>query len=73
MDRIEDIKLRFGSRVRRLRNQRGMSQQALAFQCGLDRTYIGSVERGERNISLANIHKIATGLEVQPSELLDGG
>ncbi len=49
-----------------------MSQQELAFRCGLDRTYIGSVERGERNISLANIHKIAAGLEVRPSELLDG-
>jgi len=48
--------------MRALRQQRGLSQEELAFSCDLDRTYIGSVERGERNISLVNIHTIAAAL-----------
>jgi transcriptional regulator with XRE-family HTH domain len=43
----------------------------LAYQCDLDRTYIGSVERGERNISLVNIHAIAAALKVSPKELFN--
>ena len=59
----------FGHCVRELRTKRGLSQEALASACGLDRTYIGGVERGERNISLVNIHKIADALHVPVREL----
>lgn len=56
--------------VRRLRMQAGMSQEALADESGLHRTYIGSVERGERNLSVDNIERLASALSVPPSELL---
>ncbi|MCV9997963.1 helix-turn-helix domain-containing protein [Pararhizobium sp. YC-54] len=59
----------FGSNVRQLRRQKQLSQEALALSSGLDRTYIGSVERGERNISLINIKRIADGLHIHTSEL----
>jgi transcriptional regulator with XRE-family HTH domain len=64
------IKREFGARVRAIRTAKGLSQEALALASELDRTYIGGVERGERNISLLNIHKIAAALGVKPSELL---
>ena len=64
-----DIRSRFGSRVRGLRNDRGWSQEAFADLCGLHRTYIGSIERGEQNVSLANIEKLATTLGVLLAEL----
>lgn len=60
----------FGTRVRTLRKDRGLSQESLAHLADLDRTYIGSVERGERNISLDNIHRIALALGVRAHELL---
>jgi len=59
----------FGARVRELRKQKGLSQEALALACDLDRSYIGGVERGERNISLLNIHKIADAIGVSAREL----
>ncbi|MGD0793175.1 MAG: helix-turn-helix transcriptional regulator [Terriglobales bacterium] len=55
--------------MRQIRKRKGLSQEALALACGLDRTYIGGVERGERNISLINVHRIAEALEVNPKEL----
>jgi transcriptional regulator with XRE-family HTH domain len=64
------IQAGFGQRLRALRKQRAFSQESLALACGLDRTYIGGVERGERNISLINIHRIAEALGVPASELL---
>jgi len=64
----EEVQKQFGARMRALRQQRGLSQEELAFSCNLDRTYIGSVERGERNISLVNIHTIAAALGVSPRE-----
>ena len=65
-----DILKRFGKRVRMLRLQRGISSQmALAFKTGLDRTYIGGVERGERNVGLKNIEKLAKALGVSMDEL----
>ena len=64
------IKKEFGARLKSIRQQRGLSQEALALACDLDRTYIGGVERGERNISLINIHKIARALSIPPKELM---
>jgi transcriptional regulator with XRE-family HTH domain len=66
---MEDIRIRFGARVRQLRNDRGWSQEAFADRAGLHRTYIGSIERGEQNISLENIEKLAATLGVSLAEL----
>jgi len=63
------IQKRFGNRVRELRKLKQLSQETLALVCDLDRTYIGGVERGERNISLVNICKIAEALGVDTKEL----
>lgn len=65
----EAIKAVFGRRVRELRTAKGLSQEALALACDLDRTYIGGIERGERNVSIVNIQKIATALGVPVREL----
>jgi len=59
----------FGQRMRALRTEKGLSQEALALACDLDRTYVGGIERGERNVSLVNIQKIATALGVPVREL----
>jgi len=67
----EAIKVAFGHRVRELRLKKQLSQEALAELCELDRTYIGGVERGERNISLLNIHKIAAALGIKAMGLFD--
>jgi len=71
MKRDADILEQFGERVRTLRKARGFSQEAFAARCGLDRTYIGGIERGERNVALRNIAVIAVALDVSISELLD--
>jgi transcriptional regulator with XRE-family HTH domain len=73
MDKRREAHLQkhFGQRVRDLRKQKGLSQEALALACDLDRTYIGGVERGERNISLVNIYKIAAALGVPAKELFN--
>ncbi|HEX4608578.1 MAG TPA: helix-turn-helix transcriptional regulator [Urbifossiella sp.] len=66
----EDVKVLFGRRVRQLRKEKGVSQEAFAHQVRIDRSYFGSIERGERNVSLENICLIAAGLGVPPAELL---
>jgi transcriptional regulator with XRE-family HTH domain len=58
------IRNKFGKRVRELRKQKGWSQEDLADEAGLHRTYVGSIERGEQNVSLDNIEKIAKTLSV---------
>lgn len=68
-----DFKKQFGDKLRSLRKQKGWSQEELAERCGLHRTYVSSVERGERNPTLRIIQKIAHALEVHPSTLLEGG
>ena len=55
----------FGNRVRELRKQKNLSQEELSYQADLHRTYIGMIERAEKNITLINIEKIATALEIE--------
>jgi transcriptional regulator with XRE-family HTH domain len=67
----DDPRKQFGDHLRSARVAKGLSQEELADRSGLNRTYVGSVERGERNVSLLNIHKLAAALGVAPSTLLD--
>ena len=69
----EQLLKAFGQRIRHLRTAKGLSQEQLAEQTGFHRTYIGMVERGERNISLSNIGVFAKFFEMSVSELLDFG
>ncbi|HUB74249.1 MAG TPA: helix-turn-helix transcriptional regulator [Solirubrobacteraceae bacterium] len=59
----------FGDAIRATRKEQGVSQEALALKCGLDRSYFGAVERGERNVSLTNIIRIAEALQARPADL----
>ncbi len=61
---------RFGARVRAERERLGVSQEELADRAGMHRTYLGGVERGERNVSLLNLVRIARALRVSPAVLL---
>ena len=67
-----DIRVRFGRTVRGRRQKLGVSQEEFADICGLDRTYMGGIERGERNLSLVNIEKIALGFQITLAELFRG-
>jgi len=69
MESKEKILINFGKRVRKFRKEKGLSQEQLAFKAGLHRTYIGMIERAEKNITLVNIEKIANALEVDIIEL----
>jgi len=66
-----DIRASFGKRLREIRVSRGLSQEALAFEAKLDRTYVSSCERGQRNISLDNIHRLARALRVSPATFFE--
>ena len=66
-----DPRILLGKRLRKLRKGKGWSQEQLALECGLDRTYIGGIEQGRRNVGLINICKLAEVLNVSPSKLLD--
>lgn len=64
------LRIIFAANLRRERERRGLSQEHLADLAGLHRTYVGSVERGERNISIDNVERLARALEVEPASLL---
>jgi transcriptional regulator with XRE-family HTH domain len=66
-----DVTERFGRRVRQLRIGLGLSQEALAAKCRLDRTYVSGIERGKRNVGLKNIAAIADALGVTLAELME--
>lgn len=59
-----DLQIQFGLRVRQLRKEQGLSQEALAFKAGIDRTYMTSIENGKRNVSVQNIEKVINALEI---------
>lgn len=65
-----DPQIEFGRHLAALRRQAGWSQESLALESGLARSYLGGVERGQRNISLMNICRLASALSVPPAELL---
>lgn len=68
MDKIE---IRFGHRVKEIRLRQNISQEELAFRCGLSKNYISDVERGTRNISLKSIEKIAEGFAINIKDLFE--
>lgn len=67
---MTDIKKQLGKRIKELRLKAGFSQEELAAKAGLHRTYMSDIERGERNVSVENIEKIAKALSVKSSDLL---
>lgn len=69
---MNNIKIKFGNRVKGLRNNLGISQEKMASLADLDRTYIADIEGGKRNVSLVVIHQIAVVFEISISELLEG-
>lgn len=64
-----DILISFGNKVKTFRKEKGISQEELAFRSDLHRTYIGMIERAEKNITLKNIEKIANGLDISVLDL----
>ena len=65
-----DILIKFGEKVREIRKEKGLSQEQLSFKADLHRTYIGMIERAEKNITLINIEKIANALEISVNDLM---
>ena len=70
MNREQRLQIAFGKAVRKFRADSRVSQESLAGRAGLNRTYLGDVERGERNVSVVNMHKIAKALGVKLSALI---
>ena len=66
---MDDIKLLVGKQIRHLRKERGLSQEELGARANLHFTYVGAVERGEKNLSITSLGKIATGLDITISEI----
>ena len=62
----------FGENLRRLRKEKSLSQEQLAFEAQLDRSFVGQVERGERNLSLLSILRLADALKIPPEKLFSG-
>ncbi len=71
MNKTERILINFGNKVREIRKSKNLSQEDLADRADLHRTYIGMIERAEKNITLINIQKIAIALEIDIKELFN--
>ncbi len=71
MNSKENISIAFGDRIKKLRKALGFSQEELAYRANLHRTYIGMIERGEKNITLINIEKIAKALNIEIKDIFD--
>jgi transcriptional regulator with XRE-family HTH domain len=69
---LEEIQRNLGNRIRQLRQKKGWSQEEFADRCELHRSYMGVVERGQVNLTLATLHKLAGTLEMSVSSLLKG-
>lgn len=65
-----ELSIEIGQLIRKKRNEKKITQEALALQCGIDRSYIGRIERGEVNLTVEKLYEIATALEVDMKELL---
>lgn len=72
MDSKQEILIKFGERVREIRKEKGLSQEELAHKANLHRTYIGMIERAEKNITLVNIENIANALEISIKDIFNG-
>jgi transcriptional regulator with XRE-family HTH domain len=70
--RKDEVKRRFGARLRELRKAAKLSQEAVALRCGLDRSYLSGIERGKNNLSLISIQRIAEAVGVETAELFRG-
>lgn len=70
MNLKHNISIKFGNRVREIRKEKKLSQEELAVKANLHRTYIGMIERAEKNITLLNIEKIANALEISINEIM---
>ena len=66
-----DIKQKFGNRIKELRKQKGLSQEKLANMAEIDRTYLPTIEKGERNVSIEVVERLAKALDVKVKELFD--
>lgn len=71
MDSKKKILIQFGKRIRELRKEKNLSQEELAFKADLHRTYIGMIERAEKNITLLNVEKLSVALEIEMYKLLN--
>lgn len=71
MRKKTEVLIQFGEKVRKLRKEKLISQEQLAFDANLHRTYIGMIERAEKNITLVNIEKIARALKVNIKDLFN--
>ena len=65
---MADINKRVGEKIRFYREKKGLTQEALAFEAGLHRAYVGQIERGEKNIGIQNLEKIAKALSIKASK-----
>jgi transcriptional regulator with XRE-family HTH domain len=72
MQKKHPILVELGKNIVAIRKKLGLSQEALALEAGLDRTYVGGIERGERNVAVLNLYRIAKTLNIKPARLFRG-